>query len=83
MDTVNIHEAKTHLSRLLERTTRGETVVIARAGRPIAKLVPLEAATPEQARRLGFLQGVFELPEDFDAMGEDEIAGSFEGSTHP
>ncbi|MEE4383895.1 MAG: type II toxin-antitoxin system prevent-host-death family antitoxin [Pseudomonadales bacterium] len=82
MHIVNIREAKTHLSRLLKRTARGETVVIARAGRPIAKLVPLDTATPQKARRIGFLEGVFELPEDFDKMGEEEIVGSFDGSTH-
>lgn len=75
MTTVNIHEAKTHLSRLLERVAAGETVIIARAGEPIAKVSPLEATTPP--RRLGFLAGEFRIPRDFDRMGEEEINALF------
>ena len=59
MPTVNIHEAKTHLSRLVERAARGETFVIAKAGRPMVKLVPIGAAEVATPKRLGFLQGVF------------------------
>ena len=83
MYTVDIHDARTHLSLLLERAARGETVVIARAGRPIAKLVPFEAATPENAHRLGFLQDAFELPEDFDTLGGGDLAERFEDPTRP
>lgn len=79
MASVNVHEAKTHLSRLLERVERGETVVIARAGRPVARLVPLEDPAAVASRRLGFLRDRVHVPDDFDRMGEDEIADAFEG----
>lgn len=79
MRTINIHEAKTHLSRLVEEVVRGEPFVIAKAGRPLVKVIPLGA--PEQAamRRIGFLSGPFRVPDDFDTMAEDEIASMFEG----
>lgn len=77
MEIVNIHEAKTHLSKLLERVSRGEPFIIAKAGRPIAKIVSLESPQPDQARRLGFLTGEIEVPDDFDRMGETELAESF------
>jgi prevent-host-death family protein len=77
METVNIHEAKTHLSRLLEKVRRGEPFIIAKAGRPIAKVVAAEAPEPTQAQRLGFLAGEIDVPDDFDRMGEAEIAESF------
>jgi len=75
--TVNIHEAKTHLSRLIERVARGETFVIAKAGRPMVKLVPIASSESAKPKRLGFLQGVFEIPDDFDRMGEEEIGSLF------
>ena len=77
MPTVNIHEAKTHLSRLVERAARGETFVIAKAGRPMVKLVPISLAEPANPKRLGFLEGVFKVPDNFDRMADDEIAGMF------
>ena len=77
MPTVNIHEAKTHLSRLVERAARGETFVIAKAGRPMVKLVPIDLMESAKPKRLGFLQGVFKVPDDFDRMGEEEIASVF------
>jgi prevent-host-death family protein len=75
MDTVNIHDAKTHLSRLLARVEAGETVVIARAGTPVATLGPVDA--PAAGRRLGFLAGAFRIPHDFDRLGREEIATLF------
>lgn len=75
MQTVNIHEAKTHLSRLLEGAASGEAFVIAKAGKPLVKVVPISA--PEQAPRLGFMAGQITVPDDFDRMGEDEIAALF------
>jgi prevent-host-death family protein len=65
MSTVNIHEAKTHLSRLVEDAAAGEEVVIAKAGRPVARLVAL--AAPSRVRKVGVLKGKLALPEDFDA----------------
>jgi prevent-host-death family protein len=80
METVNIHEAKTHLSRLLARiVARHESFVIARAGKPVAKIVPLDAPETGKARRLGFMAGQIEVPDDFDRMGEAEIEALFGG----
>jgi prevent-host-death family protein len=79
MTTVNIHEAKTHLSRLVERAASGETVIIAKAGKPIAKIVPLEPVKVDTSKRLGGLEGQFVIPDDFDTMMTDEIAEMFNG----
>ncbi|WP_018868337.1 MULTISPECIES: type II toxin-antitoxin system Phd/YefM family antitoxin [unclassified Thioalkalivibrio] len=78
-ETVNIHEAKTHLSRLLDKVSRGEPVVIARAGKPIARLTRVEAPVPAAASRVGFLKGQVSVPDDFDRMGEEAIVEAFEG----
>lgn len=78
MVIVNMHEAKTHLSKLVERAVGGESFVIAKAGKPLVKVMALEA--PASPCRLGFLVGEISIPDDFDRMGEDEIATSFEGS---
>ena len=75
MTQVGIHEAKTHLSRLLRQVAAGEEVVIARAGRPVARLVPVREA---RQRELGRDRGVFSVPEDFDAPLPDEILRAFE-----
>lgn len=77
MSTVNIHEAKTHLSRLIERAVAGETVVIAKAGKPVVKVTRVDAPAEGEEQRLGFLMGAFSVPDDFDRMGEDEIAAIF------
>jgi len=77
MEIVNIHEAKTHLSRLLEQVGRGKPFIIAKAGRPIAKVVAVDVPGPSRGRRLGFLAGEIDVPEDFDHMGETEIAEVF------
>ena len=77
MVTVNIHEAKTHLSRLLEQVAVGEEIVIAKAGKPIARLVPLEA--PPKKRQLGLLKGKLNVPDDFDAPLTDDELILFEG----
>jgi prevent-host-death family protein len=76
MKTVNVHEAKTHLSRLLAEVEAGEEIVIARAGKPVARLTAAEPVTP---RRLGFLRGQVAVPDDFDRWASDEIAALFEG----
>jgi prevent-host-death family protein len=73
--TVNIHEAKTHLSKLVDRAAKGEPFVIAKAGKPLVKVVPLDA--PSAPRRLGFMAGEIEVPDDFDTMFADEIAAMF------
>jgi prevent-host-death family protein len=74
---VNIHEAKTHLSSLLERAARGEPFIIAKAGKPLVKVVPLDAPEPGQAHRLGFMAGQIEVPDDFDRMGSSETERLF------
>jgi len=76
MRTVNIHAAKTHLSRLVEEAAAGEEIVIAKAGKPLARLCPLEQ--PKQRRVLGRLRGKFTVPDDFDTMSEEEIRRLFE-----
>lgn len=78
MTTVNIHQAKTHLSRLIAEVARGEEVIISRAGTPIARLVPYATATPQ--RMLGRDRGLFEVPNDFDAPLAGDVIESFERS---
>lgn len=73
MRTVNIHEAKTHLSRLIELAAKGEPFVIAKAGKPMVKVTAIDSPSSGQARRLGFLAGQISVPEDFDRMGDSEI----------
>lgn len=77
MRTINIHEAKTHLSRLVEEASEGEEIVIAKAGRPIARLVALRPKA--KRRKLGVLAGQFTVPDDFDAPLPPEVMASFEG----
>ncbi|NOY92201.1 MAG: type II toxin-antitoxin system Phd/YefM family antitoxin [Deltaproteobacteria bacterium] len=76
MEHVNIHEAKTHLSRLLARVQAGEEIVIAKAGRPIARLVPMGVA--RDRRTLGRDRGLFEVPDNFDAPLPDDLLTAFE-----
>ena len=81
MRQVNIHEAKTHLSRLADEAGAGETIILAKAGKPVAKLVPLnDTDQKKKPRELGFLDGKFKVPDDFDTMFQDEIIAMFEGS---
>jgi antitoxin (DNA-binding transcriptional repressor) of toxin-antitoxin stability system len=79
MATVNIHDAKTHLSRLVEAAAGGESFVIAKAGRAMVKVTALTAPEAGQERRLGFLAGHARVPDDFDRMGEAEIEQVFSG----
>jgi len=77
METVNIHEAKTHLSRLVEKAAKGEPFIIAKAGKPMVKVVPLDPEKPVQ--RIGMLDGMFTVPDDFDTMFSKEIEEMFYG----
>ena len=79
MQTINIHRAKTHLSRLVERAALGEPFIIAKAGRPMVKVVPLDFADASRRQRLGFMAGEIEVPDDFDGMGREEIERMFRG----
>jgi prevent-host-death family protein len=76
MRTVNIHAAKTHLSRLVEQAAAGEEIIIAKSGKPVARLCPL--AEPKKPRVLGRLRGQIVVPDDFDTLCEDEIRELFE-----
>ncbi len=78
MQTFNIHEAKTHLSRLVEKAFKGEPFVIAKAGKPMVKVIPLDAPEPSQMKRFGFMAGQITVPDDFDRMAETEIVKMFE-----
>ncbi len=79
MTAINIHEAKTHLSKLVDRAAKGESFVIAKAGKPLVKVVALDA--PAAPVRLGFLSGEIAVPDDFDTLGADAIAALFGAST--
>ncbi len=78
METINIHEAKTHLSRLVEEAAKGKAFIIAKAGKPMVKVVPLAAEEGEDQRRLGFMSGEISVPGDFDNMGASEVRELFE-----
>ena len=77
METINIHQAKTQLSRLIERVNAGEEIVIAKAGRPVARLVPATAAAAP--RRPGLMKGRIRVSKDFDAPLPDDLLDAFEG----
>lgn len=78
MQIVNIHAAKTHLSRLVDAAANGEEIVIARAGRPIARLVPLHKALVRPRRQLGCLAGDFTVPTEFDSPLPEQVMAGFE-----
>lgn len=75
MQIINIHEAKIHLSRLVEQAAHGESFIIAKAGKPLVKVMALTA--PETGQRLGFMAGQMQVPDDFDQMGKSEIEQLF------
>jgi prevent-host-death family protein len=80
MKTVNIHDAKTNLSRLVDKASKGESFVIAKAGKPIVKVTALDTPVGSAVRRLGFMAGQISVPDDFDRMGGEEIERIFGGS---
>jgi prevent-host-death family protein len=79
MEAINIHEAKTHLSQLVARAAEGEAFIIAKAGKPLVKVMAISSPEADQQKRLGFLAGQFKVPDDFDAMAQDEIVEMFGG----
>jgi prevent-host-death family protein len=79
MQTVNIHEAKTQLSRLIDQAVKGDSFIIAKAGKPLVKVTRLDAPSSGQTRRLGFMEGQIAVPNDFDNMGSKEIEQLFGG----
>jgi prevent-host-death family protein len=74
---VNIHDAKTHLSRIVDEVAAGAEVIIAKAGKPMARLIPI--SVPVRQKRLGLLKGKIKVPDDFNAPLDDEVVASFEG----
>jgi len=79
MEIVTIHKAKTTFSSLVERAATGEAIVIAKGKKPMAKLVALDAPTGTEVKRLGFLKGQVEVPDDFDVIGQETIEKLFGG----
>jgi prevent-host-death family protein len=79
MKKVNIHQAKTHLSKLIEEASNGEPFIIAKAGKPMVRVTALSAPSGAKVRRLGFMLGQISVPDDFDRMGEEEIERMFGG----
>ncbi len=79
MQQVNIHEAKTHLSKLIAKAANGEPFIIAKAGKPMVKVVAVDAPEPKKMRRIGFGDGTSKVPDDFNTMFEREIEEMFYG----
>ncbi|HEX4713028.1 type II toxin-antitoxin system prevent-host-death family antitoxin [Phenylobacterium sp.] len=79
MQTVNMHDAKTNLSKLVEKAAKGESFIIARAGKPLVKVVAIAHAEGPKPR-IGFMKGRVSVPDNFDELGREEIAGLFQGS---
>lgn len=77
MHQVNIHEAKTHLSKLIDEAVQGEPFIIAKAGKPLVKVIALTTPTDKGVRRLGFMIGQLTIPDNFDRMGSQEIESLF------
>jgi prevent-host-death family protein len=80
MQIINMHDAKTHLSELIEKAvSKGESFIIAKAGKPMVRVTRVEA--PIEKSRIGFLAGQIQVPEDFDVMGSAQITQMFEGAS--
>lgn len=79
MQTFNIHDAKTQLSKLVEMAAKGEPFIIAKAGKPMVKVIALDAPEPSEVKRFGFMSGQIKVPDDFNTMGAREIQTLFEG----
>lgn len=79
MQTINIHEAKTHLSRLVEEAALGNVFIIAKAGKPMVKVTPLAVDENQKKSKLGFMCGEIMVPDDFDAMESENLSALFEG----
>ncbi|GHD47009.1 prevent-host-death family protein [Marinobacter persicus] len=79
MESINMHEAKTRLSQLVARTSKGEAFIIAKAGKPVARVSAIDSPEPNQQKRIGFMAGQFTVPDDFDRMGKSETTEMFGG----
>jgi prevent-host-death family protein len=80
METFNIHEAKTHLSRLIEKAVAGEPFIIAKAGKPMVQVIAIPETKESPGRKLGFLKGQFKVPKDFKAFAREDIEEMFYGN---
>lgn len=78
METFNIHDAKTQLSKLVDRAAKGESFIIAKAGKPMVKVSALDTPESSQMQRFGFMAGQIQVPDDFNTMGADKIQSLFE-----
>lgn len=76
-NVINIHEAKTHLSRIVDEVAGGAEVIIAKAGKPMARLTPITA--PARKKKLGLLKGKVKVPDDFNAPLDADVIAHFEG----
>lgn len=81
MQTFNIHEAKTRLSRLVDEAAKGKAFIIAKAGKPMVRVLPLPEKEADENERLGFMVGEIEVPDDFVSLGAEEICALFEGKS--
>ena len=81
MQTIKIHEAKTNLSRLVEEAAQGNSFIIAKAGKPMVKVMPLSAEERKGVEKMGFMAGEISTPDDFDSLGAPEIFRLFEGKS--
>jgi prevent-host-death family protein len=81
METINIHEAKTHLSRLVDEAAKGKVFIIAKSGKPMVKVLPLSEGDLKGAEKLGFMSGEISVPDDFDSMASAEMIRLFEGTS--
>jgi len=79
MESVNMHDAKTRLSQLVARAAKGEAFIIAKAGKPVARVTAYDSPEEGQQKRIGFMAGEFTVPDDFDRMGQEEIFEMFGG----
>ena len=79
MESVNMHETKTRLSQLVARAQQGESFIIAKAGKPLVRVTAIDSPEPSQQQPIGFLAGQLVIPDDFDRMGEAEVAAMFGG----
>jgi len=79
MESVNMHEAKTRLSQLVARAAKGEAFIIAKAGKPVARVSAYDSPDDSQQKRIGFMAGEFTVPDDFDRMGQKDITEMFGG----
>ncbi len=79
VETYNVHHAKTHLSKLIDKAAKGEPFIIARAGKPLVKVVPIDEPEKKPVRRIGFMKGMFEIPDNFKEIGREEIEEMFYG----